>query len=143
MPTLERNIYTQQSIDTVWRFIDDYTSTERWNVIVSTTERLEGSGEIGTIYRSVSEPFGNHQAIVYTVAIRVPSRRLVLDGMAGRVRFVETYDLQDLGQEVRLRHHLRYTTRGPAAVLLPVLGRKLRRTADESAKRLRTVLDEL
>jgi carbon monoxide dehydrogenase subunit G len=143
MPRVERSIYTTQPVQVVWRFLQDYTTTERWDVATSTTDLVEGDGAVGTVYRKISKMFGREQKIVYTVSDRVPPYRLALVGQAGRVRFIDTFEIQSLGSEVRVRYTITFAVFGPARIMSMMLARRLRQQTDESIDRLEQVLAQL
>ncbi|QCW49331.1 hypothetical protein FE634_00885 [Nocardioides dongxiaopingii] len=136
MPLTERNIYTDQALAHAWLYLTDFRHTARWNTATTGCERVEGTGALGTRYRSTLRFAGRDQQVDWVLDAVEGQHRLVFSGTAGRVRLSETYELSDLGAEVRIRWLVRWTATGPAAVLSPLLARPLRRTAEESADAL-------
>ena len=143
MPTLERSIYTARPAELVWDFLADFTTTEQWDPPTRSAERVAGDGGPGTVYRSVSRVMGHEVPITYTVTDRRDPHLLRLVGDAGRVRFLDTIEVQPLGAETRVRYTVQIATRGLARPLTPLLGRAMGKVADDAAAQMKRVLDAL
>ncbi|WP_134768503.1 SRPBCC family protein [Nocardioides sp. 1609] len=140
MAQTERNIYTDQPLAHVWLYLIDFRHTAHWNTATTASERVEGSGAVGSRYRSTLRFAGRDQRVAWSLDAVEAQHRLVFSGTAGRVRLRETYELTDLGAEVRVRWLVRWGATGAAAALSPLLVRPLRRTAEDSALRLAATL---
>ncbi|MCW2817018.1 MAG: Polyketide cyclase / dehydrase and lipid transport [Nocardioides sp.] len=143
MPTTERSVYTSQPIEKVWAFLSDFTTTEQWDPPTQSTERVEGDGGVGTVYRNVSKVMGRDKEITYTVVEHDAPHRLQLRGDAGRVQFLDTIELQPLPDEVRVHYTVQYTLKGPAKIATPLAKKGMDKVADDAASQMTKVLSQL
>lgn len=143
MPTTERNVYTSQPLEKVWAFLSDFTTTEQWDPPTRSTERVEGDGTTGTVYQNVSTVLGRDAEVTYTVVAHEPPLRLQLRGDAGRVQFLDTIELQPLGEEVRVRYHVDYRLTGIGRLATPLAKKTMEKVADDAAEQMTKVLAEL
>jgi carbon monoxide dehydrogenase subunit G len=140
MPTTERTVHAHQPADVVWRFLSDFTTTEQWDPPTRRTERVRGDGGVGTVYHNVSRVLGRDKDITYTVVDHEAPTRLVLRGDAGRVQFLDTIEVHDLGGETRVRYTVQYTVSGPAKLATPLAKRGMEKVADDAAQQMGRVL---
>ncbi len=143
MPTTERNVYTSQPLEKVWAFLSDFTTTEQWDPPTQKTERVEGDGGVGTVYKNVSKVMGRDKEITYTVVEHDAPHHLQLRGDAGRVQFLDTIELQPLVDEVRVRYTVQYTVKGLAKIATPLAKKGMDKVADEAAEQMTKVLANL
>ncbi|WP_148613490.1 SRPBCC family protein [Nocardioides rubriscoriae] len=141
MPVVERTITVDQSPETVWRFLADFTTTEEWDPPTVSTERISGDGGVGTTYHSVAKFRGRRTEVDYVVTDYVEGRRLRLRGDATGLEVVDTFTLEPTpagGSQVTYEARFRRRV-GPAPVDLP----SMRRLGDFVAESLQESLEHL
>lgn len=70
----------------VFAFLNDFTTTTRWDPGTVSTVRLEGDGGPGTTYRNVSRFMGRTSTLVYETVASEPGRLVELRGGNDTVR---------------------------------------------------------
>ncbi len=138
-----RHVATSRPAELVWDFLADFT-TEQWDPPTRQTRRTAGDGGVGTVYRNGSHLFGVDAPVTYTVVDHEPPRRLRLRGDAGRVQFLDTIEVHDVrAGRARVDYTVQFDVRGAARVLTPLAVLAMRRVADDAARQMGRVLDEL
>lgn len=98
MPTVERIVRAGCPVDQIWARLSNYQEAPRWDPRLESVERIEGEGDVGTVYRTRSRVGG----VPTDGVLRVTSYRrhelLELKGAHAKLRAIETLKL------VRGRH---------------------------------------
>jgi carbon monoxide dehydrogenase subunit G len=77
---IQRTVETTAAPAAVFAYLSDFSNTTEWDPGTITTERVEGDGGVGTVYRNVSEFNGKKSELRYEVVELVPERRFALEG---------------------------------------------------------------
>jgi uncharacterized protein YndB with AHSA1/START domain len=144
MAEIERVIRVSTPIGTVWRFMADFTTTERWDPPTVSTVRTSGDGGVGTTYHNVSRILGTDQDVDYRVTQYAEEELLQLEGDAGSVKLRDTITFRatpDGGTEVTYRAEFHPV--GVAKIAGPLLPAPLKILGDRVAASLEKTLEQL
>jgi uncharacterized protein YndB with AHSA1/START domain len=106
MPEIVRSVRVSTPIETVWRFMSDFPTTELWDPPTVSTVRTSGDGGVGATYHNVSKLLGTEQEVDHRVTEREDQVLLQLEGDAGSVQLRDTITFEstpDGGTEVTYR----------------------------------------
>ena len=140
---IQRTVETTATPAAVFAYLSDFTTTTEWDPGTITTERVEGDGGVGTVYRNVSSFLGRTTEITYTTVEAERPTRIHLTGHNEQFDGHDVMGVRASGTGSEVTYTAEFAYRGAArfaaplvAAYLPVLARK---TVDE----LRTHLDRL
>lgn len=139
---LQRTVLTSWDADSVFDYLLDFEHAEEWDAGTVSCERLQGDGGVGTRYRNVSKFLGRETTLDYEVEKVVPGRQFVITGVNKTVESEDTVIVTPTisgGTEVEYR--ARFTFKGFAAVVSPLLTPFLNRLADDTEQQLRATLE--
>ena len=140
---IQRTVETSASPAAVFNYLSDFTHTTEWDPGTVSTERVEGDGGVGTVYRNVSEFNGRRTEVRYTVVEHEAPRRFVLRGENSTVTATDTMEIEPAGDGTRVTYTADFTFKGIARLAVPFLGRAFRRLGDEAQQGLREALARL
>lgn len=143
MPAIDRTITVEGDQQTVWEYLSDFTTTEEWDPPTQTTERVSGDGAVGTTYRNVSKLLGKETEVLYRVVAHEAPRRLELEGDAGSVQLHDTIEIEQHGEQVRVRYRAEFHPQGAAKLAAPLLPLGLKKLGDDAAGQLEACLRRL
>ena len=144
MPSIEREIETHTSLDRVWAFLTDFTSTKQWDPPTQSTELVSGDGGIGSVYRNVSKILGHETEIQYTVTEVRPQSRFRLRGDTDSMTMVDTIDFEPLNDGgTKVTYSMDVNPEGAAKLAEPLMPIGLKKLGDDAAAKMRSVLDDL
>ena len=155
MPGVERTIVTRASVDRVWDFMADFTTTEQWDPPTVSTTRVSGDGGVGTTYDNTSRILGHETDIVYTVVEFEPPRLLRLAGESKSFTCEDTILISasrpeadgdggaDVAGGTTLVYTADFTFTGVTRLASPLLGLGLEKIGDEAAAQMTRCLDAL
>ena len=143
-----RTVSTRTPIDKVYAYLSDFTTTNEWDPGTVSTERLSGTGGVGTEYHNTSKFLGRETELVYTVKEVVPDERLVLEGTNKSVRATDTMTFTETADGgTRVTYRATFEFQGMvgklALVLSPLLARALKKLGDEAVVGMQDALDKL
>jgi len=141
--TVSRTVTVPGDRRRVWNYLADFTRTEEWDPPTVSTERIEGDGGVGTVYRNVSAFLGKKSTTLYEVVRYDAPERLVLDGDAGPMALHDTIELEQEADLVHVRYTSEFRPRGALKVLTPLLSLGLKKVGDDTARQLEQCLRRL
>lgn len=143
MPTIERSVTVEKSIDKVWEYLADFTNTEEWDPPTLSTVVESGNGGVGTVYHNVSKVLGHEAEIRYTVTDFEPNRLLRLTGINRSVEATDTMRFESDGRSTTVHYRADLSPHGVAKLAEPLMGIGLKRLGDNAATSLRSCLERL
>ena len=138
MPSVERTVTVEKSIDKVWTYLSDFRTTEQWDPPTVSTTRTSGDGGVGTTYTNVSKFLGNETEVEY-----VEQQRLQLAGDAGSVKLLDTITFEQNGTGTSVTYHAEMDPVGAAKLATPLLPPALKVLGDKVASSMEEQLNQL
>ena len=141
---IHRRVTTRAPLETAFRYLADFTTTTEWDPGTVRTTRVDGDGEVGTVYDNVSRFLGRKTELRYVVEDFQPNARIALRGENATVIAHDTISVvpqADGGTQVD--YNAEFSFKGLAALAAPFLRPAFRRLGDEAADGLREALDRL
>lgn len=141
---IQRTVETTAAPAAVFAYLSDFSNTTEWDPGTITTERVEGDGGVGTVYRNVSEFNGKKSELRYEVVELVPERRFALEGEGKAAHaddLMELEALPDGGTRVTYTADIRF--KGALKVAEPFLGKAFKKLGDEAEAGMREALAKL
>ena len=99
---LHRTVVVSKPLDTVFRYLADFTTTEQWDPPTRSTVRSRGDGGVGTVYDNVSSILGRDVPVEYTVVGHDAPTRLQLRGRTSSMNMLDTITITPQDGGVRL-----------------------------------------
>lgn len=145
MPSVERTVETDRSIEQVWAYLSDFRTTQEWDPPTVSTTRTSGDGSVGTTYHNVSRFLGHETEVTYEVTAFEPHQRLQLRGDAGdSLDLLDTITLDATSSGgTRVTYHAEFTPSGAAKLAAPLMPLALKVLADKVAASLEERLRSL
>jgi len=143
MPSVERTVTVEKSIDKVWTYLSDFRTTEQWDPPTVSTTRTSGDGGVGTTYTNVSKFLGNETEVEYVVTEYVEQQRLQLAGDAGSVKLLDTITFEQNGTGTWVTYHAEMDPVGAAKLATPLLPPALKVLGDKVASSMEEQLNQL
>ncbi len=140
---IQRTVETTATPAAVFAYLSDFTTTTEWDPGTITTERVEGDGGVGTVYRNVSEFNGKQSELRYEVVEVVPERRFSLRGEGKSVHADDTMEFEPSGTGTRVTYTADIRFKGPLRLAEPLLGRAFKKLGDEAEAGMREALARL
>lgn len=137
---LTRSVISPRSIESVFAYLSDFTTTTEWDPGSILTTRISGDGGIGTKYANRSRFNGRETELEYTVIDFVPNVRVQLRGENKTVTAIDTITVEATPNGTRVTYDALFTFRGIAAIAAPFLKGAFKRLGDEAEAGLRTAL---
>lgn len=141
---IQRTVETTAAPAAVFAYLSDFSTTTEWDPGTITTERVEGDGGVGTVYRNVSEFNGKKSELRYEVVELVPERRFALEGEGKAAHaddLMELEALPDGGTRVTYTADIRF--KGALKVAEPFLAKAFKKLGDEAEAGMREALAKL
>ena len=141
---IQRTVETAAAPGLVFAYLSDFTTTTEWDPGTVTTERVEGDGGVGTVYRNVSEFNGKKSELRYEVVEHVPERRFALHGEG---KGATADDVMEFSPTAAGGTSVTYTAdirlKGLLKVAEPFLGGAFKKLGDEAEAGMREALAKL
>ena len=141
---IQRTVETTAAPAAVFAYLSDFSTTTEWDPGTVTTERVEGDGGVGTVYRNVSEFNGKQSELRYEVVELVPERRFALEGEGKAAHaddLMEFEALPDGGTRVTYTADIRF--KGALKVAEPFLAKAFKKLGDEAEEGMTRALAKL
>lgn len=143
MPQIDRTVSTDSSVERVWAFMSDFTTTQQWDPPTVTTERVSGDGGVGTQYQNTSRVFGHDTEILYTVVECRPPELLRLHGRSDSFEAVDTVTVSSVGAKTMVQYTADFTFRGATKLATPLLAVGLQKIGNDAEQQMQECLDSL
>ena len=143
MPHIERTVTVDKPVATVWSFLSDFTTTEKWDPPTVTTTRETGDGGVGTVYKNVSKILGHETEIEYTVVDVVPQKKFQLTGKTTAMELLDTMTFEGDANTTTVTYRAEFEPQGVAKVIEQLMPLGLKKIGDDAEQQLRKSLEEL
>jgi uncharacterized protein YndB with AHSA1/START domain len=145
---INRTVETTTPVGKVYAYLSDFTTTNEWDPGTVSTERVSGTGGVGTEYHNTSKFLGRKTELIYTVKEVVPDERLVLEGNNNTVRATDTLTFAETASGgTRVTYNADFQFKGPigkvAPLLSPLLAPAFKKLGDEAVVGMQDALDKL
>lgn len=145
---ISRTVETLTSIDQVFPYLSDFTTTTEWDPGTVETRRVSGDGGVGTLYRNTSEFMGRKTELDYTVTELVAGEKFQLRGENKTVVATDTMTFTSLPSGgTRVVYTADFQFQGlfgkVAPLLSPVLAVAFKKLGDEAQAGMQQALDPL
>ncbi|GAA6526010.1 SRPBCC family protein [Intrasporangium sp. DVR] len=138
-----RTVTVSQPADRVFAYLSDFTTTTEWDPATVTTERISGTGGVGTRYRNVSRFMGRDAEVSYVVTELEPGRRIVLRGANDSLVAHDDMTVEGDSREATVTYSATFDLKGYRRIAAPLLAPALKRLVDNGAHGLRHSLQGL
>ena len=143
MIVVERRVASPADADTVFGYLSDFTTTTEWDPGSVRTERMSGTGDVGTEYHNVSRFAGRETELLYTVTERRAPRTITLRGKNKTIVATDTITVEPAAAGAVATYRAAFELRGAWRVLEPFIRPAFRRLGDDAEKGLREALARL
>ncbi len=140
---IQRTVETTAAPAAVFAYLSDFSNTTEWDPGTVTTERVEGDGGVGTVYRNVSEFNGRESELRYEVVELVPERRFALTGEGKAVHADDTMEFEAIPTGTRVTYTADIRFKGALKLAEPFLGKAFTKLGDEAEAGLREAFAKL
>ena len=127
----------------VFAYLSDFTTTTEWDPATVRTDRIAGTGGIGTRYRNVSSFLGREATVDYVVTELDPDRRFALRGENATLVAHDDLTVRGDGPRTTVTYSATFVLKGFRKLASPVLAPALKRLVDNGADGLRGALERL
>jgi uncharacterized protein YndB with AHSA1/START domain len=141
--TLERTVTVDRPVDRVAAYLTDFTNTTDWDPGSLRTDRVEGDGGTGTVYRNVSAFAGRTTELTYVVTELAPGERITLRGENKTVVAHDTMTFSGDAHRTQVTYVATFEFKGVARLLEPALRIPMKRLGDEAETGMREALERL
>ena len=139
--SVQRTIVVDQPLDTVFRYLSDFTTTTEWDPGTVRTERQSGNGGVGTTYRNTSRFLGRTVHLTYIVEEFVDKQRVRLRARHNTVTAVDTMTFRTAAGGTQVDYTADFIFTGAIRLLTPMLKPALERLATRAKTGMRAALD--
>lgn len=140
---LIRTVVIEKPLDTVFKYLSDFTTTTEWDPGTVNTVRQRGDGEVGTAYLNTSRFLGRTTQLTYVVEEFVYQQRIRLRGENKTVVAVDTMTFRPSNEETSVTYTAEFAFKGLARLAAPLLKPALERLGDDAATGMRNALNQL
>ena len=140
---VERTFTVSRSIEDVFAYLGDFTTTNEWDPGTRSTTRTSGDGGLGTTYANTSEFMGRSVDLTYETITYDEPTKVQFRGRNGRTSAMDSMTLTALpdgGTSIHYRADFEF----PFLIRLVaplVVGRKLPTLADETIAQIKRSLE--
>ena len=143
MIVVERTVAATAPVEAVFAYLSDFTTTTEWDPGTVRTERVSGTGDVGTTYRNISRFAGRETELTYTVVERRAPRTITLRGENRTIVATDTITVEPDGTGSRATYRAAFELRGVWKALQPFFRPAFRRLGDDAEAGLRASLARL
>ena len=136
MPTIERTIMTDAPPNRVWEYLSDFTTSEEWDPVTTSTVREHGDGGIGTVYRNVGRILGQELEIEYTVVEHDAPHLLRLHGSSTSLELEDTILVERASSGTAVTYRAEFSPQDAVTFAVPLMPLALKNLADDTAESL-------
>ena len=142
MIRLEEIITVPRTLESCFRYLRDFSTSEQWDPgVYRAVKSTPGPVREGTCFDLLLNSAGRRVPMHYRIARLTPNREIVLQGEAEGLHALDIISLQDVGQEnTRIRYRADLSFTGVAGRIEPLLRPWLRRVGREAMAGLHAAL---
>ena len=141
--SVQRTIAVAEPIDVVFSYLSDFTTTTEWDPGTVRTERLSGTGGVGTTYRNTSRFLGRTVHLTYIVEEFVDSQLLRLRAIHNGLTALDTMTFRTTAGGAEVSYTANFSFTGPIWLLAPMLKPALERLASRAGTGMRVALNRV
>jgi carbon monoxide dehydrogenase subunit G len=138
-----RTIVVDKPLGAVFDYLSDFTTTTEWDPGTVNTRRRHGDGAVGTTYENVSKFLGRKTSLTYVVEELLDQQLIQLRGENKTVTAVDRMTFRTVPQGTEVTYTARFTFKGAARLVKPLLKPALERLANKAAAGMRAALNRL
>jgi uncharacterized protein YndB with AHSA1/START domain len=135
-----RTLTVPVAADRVFAFLADFTTTTQWDPATVATERVSGTGGVGTQYRNVSRFRGREAEVTYVVTELEPGRRIVLRGENDSLVAHDDMTIEGDSAETTVTYSASFDLKGFRKIAAVFIAPALKGLVDDGAEGLRRAL---
>jgi hypothetical protein len=140
---LHRTVVVEKSLNAVFDYLSDFTTTTEWDPGTVTTVRQHGNGGIGTTYLNTSRFLGRTTQLTYVVNELVDRQLIQIRGENKTVTAVDTLTFRPVPSGTEVTYTAQFTFKGPSRFVAPLLMPAFERLGNEAEAGLRKALNQL
>ena len=140
---IQRTVETTAAPAAVFAYLSDFTTTMEWDPGTVTTERVEGDGGLGTVYRNVSEFAGRRSELRYQVVDHLPDHRFALRGEGKGAVADDVMVIEPTATGTRVTYTADIRLKGVLRLVEPLLFGAFKKLGDEAEQGLTAALARL
>ena len=137
---LTKTVTSQKSMDEVFAYFSDFTSTNEWDPGTVKTELVHGDGGLGTQYRNITQFNGKQTELIYNVIDYRTNDRVQLRGENKTLVAVDTLTFRRTSAGTQFTYEAHFTFKGLAKLASPFLRGAFNTLGEEAEAGLRKVL---
>jgi uncharacterized protein YndB with AHSA1/START domain len=140
---LRRIVTVERSLDEVFAYLSDFTTTSEWDPGTVRTVRISGEGSVGTEYLNTSTFAGRETQLTYVLQELVPNQRIVLRGENKTVIAQDTIEFRAVGGGAEVTYTADFRFKGVVRLLAPLLKPAFTRLGNEAETGMAAALARL
>ena len=129
---LKRTLVSKKSVNTLFDYFSDFTTTNEWDPNTVITKKISGSGGVGTKYSNTSKFNGRESSLVYEVIEIIPNQLIRLRGENKSLVAIDTMSLKPVSGGVEFTYEARFKFKGLAKLAAPFLKKAFEKLGDEA-----------
>jgi hypothetical protein len=136
------SLHSPRSVDDVFAYLSDFSTTQEWDPGVVEARRV-GAGPVGagSTFVIVARFLGRETELTYEIVDFVPRVRVTLRGENATVVSIDTITCKpDRGDGTRVTYDADLKLKGPLKLADPLLGLAFKRVGDRALEGLRAQL---
>lgn len=140
---ISREVRTKKSVEKVFAYLSDFTTTTQWDPGTVVTVLVNGDGSVGTEYLNTSTFSGRQTQLTYIVKELVINQRISLRGENKTVVATDTITFQQIDGDTVVTYTAEFTFKGLAKIIAPFLKPAFTRLGDEAEGGMARALEDL
>jgi carbon monoxide dehydrogenase subunit G len=140
---MRKTIVVDQSLDAVFSYLSDFTTTTEWDPGTVVTVNRDGDGGVGTSYLNTSSFLGRQTELTYVVRDLVPGERIALRGENKTVVAIDTISVRAVEAGTEVTYTAEFTFKGPSRLVAPLLRPAFERLGNQAETGMREALSRL
>jgi len=140
---LLKTVVAEKSLDAVFAYLCDFTTTTDWDPGTVATVRRDGNGGVGTTYLNTSTFLGRTTQLTYVVEELVDHKLIQLRGENKTVIAVDTLTFRPVASGTEVTYAAEFTFKGLSRIVAPLLKPAFERLGNQAEAGLRTALNRL
>ena len=135
------SLHSPRSVDDVFAYLSDFSTTQEWDPGVVEARRLgDGPVGVGSKFVIVARFLGRETELTYEIVDFVPPVRVTLRGENATVVSLDTITCEPDRDGTRVTYDADLKLKGPLKLADPVLGLAFKRVGDRALEGLRAKL---
>jgi hypothetical protein len=137
---ITRTVKTTKSLQDVFAYMSDFTSTNDWDPATVKTTLISGDGGVGSRYKNITEFNGRQTELEYVVTDFVDNKVVKLRGENKTLVAVDTMLFSEQDGTVYVTYDANFTFKGFAKLAEPFLKKAFKKLGDDAEVGLKKAL---